>query len=107
MRKTWVQSLGWEDPLEKGKATHSSNLAWRILWTVLVQGVTKSQIQLSDFHFYFILEDGVASLDKTEGTNVDYFTQKCHSSVEPKDSNAQTLKNRESQKAFVYVVYIH
>ena len=30
--ETWVQSLGWEDPLEKGKATHSSTLAWR--WTV-------------------------------------------------------------------------
>ena len=34
MQATWVQSLGWEDPLEKGKATHSSILAWRILWTV-------------------------------------------------------------------------
>jgi len=33
MRETWVQSLGWEDPLEKGTATHSSILAWRILWT--------------------------------------------------------------------------
>ena len=32
--ETWVQSLGWEDPLEKRKATHSSILAWRILWTV-------------------------------------------------------------------------
>ena len=30
MRETWVQSLGWEDPLEKGKATHSSIPAWRI-----------------------------------------------------------------------------
>ena len=30
MRKTWVQSLGWEDPLEKEMATHSSVLAWRI-----------------------------------------------------------------------------
>ena len=30
--ETWVQSLGWEDPLEKGKATHSSVLAWRIPW---------------------------------------------------------------------------
>ena len=29
----WVRSLGWEDPLEKGKATHSSILAWRIPWT--------------------------------------------------------------------------
>ena len=34
MRETWVQSLGWEDPLEKGKSTHSSILAWRIPWTV-------------------------------------------------------------------------
>ena len=34
MQETWVQSLGWEDPPEKGKATHSSILAWRILWTV-------------------------------------------------------------------------
>ena len=32
MRKTWVRSLGWEDPLEKGVATHSSILAWRIPW---------------------------------------------------------------------------
>ena len=34
MRETWVQSLGWEDPLKKGKATHSSVLAWRIPWAV-------------------------------------------------------------------------
>ena len=32
--ETWVQSLGWEDPLEKGMATHFSILAWRIPWTV-------------------------------------------------------------------------
>ena len=34
IRETWFQSLGWEDPLKKGKATHSSILAWRIPWTV-------------------------------------------------------------------------
>ena len=33
MLETWVQSLGWEDPLEKEMATHSSILAWRIPWT--------------------------------------------------------------------------
>ena len=49
MQETWVLSLGWEDPLEKGKATHSSVLAWRIPWTV--RGVSKSQTRLSDFHF--------------------------------------------------------
>ena len=36
--ETWVQSLGWEDPLEKGKATHSSILAWRIPWTIYPWG---------------------------------------------------------------------
>ena len=40
--ETWVQSLGWEDPLENGRATHSSILAWRIPWTVLICGVAKS-----------------------------------------------------------------
>ena len=33
MQETWVQSRGWEDPLEKGMATHSNILAWRIPWT--------------------------------------------------------------------------
>ena len=49
MRETWA-SLDWEDPLGKGKATHSSILAWRIPWTI-VHGVTKSWKQLSDLHF--------------------------------------------------------
>ena len=49
MWETWVQSLDWEGPLEKGMATHSSILAWRIPWTV--RGVAKSWTQLSDFHF--------------------------------------------------------
>ena len=48
MRETWVQSLGQEDPLEKGKGTHSSILAWRIPWTV--HGVPKSRTRLSNFH---------------------------------------------------------
>ena len=34
VQETWVRFLGWEDPLEKGKATHSSILAWRISWTI-------------------------------------------------------------------------
>ena len=33
MQETWVQSLGWDDPLEKGKTMHSRILAWRIPWT--------------------------------------------------------------------------
>ena len=38
MQETEVRSLGWEDPLEKGKVTHSSILAWRILWTIQSMG---------------------------------------------------------------------
>ena len=49
MWETWARSLGWEDPLEKGKATHSSTL-WRIPRTI-IHGVANSWTQLSDFHF--------------------------------------------------------
>ena len=44
VRETWVRSLGWEDPLEKGKATHSSVLAWRSSMDCIVPGVTESDM---------------------------------------------------------------
>ena len=44
MQETWIQSLGWEDPLEKGKATHSSILAWRIPWTIQSMGFPHSSV---------------------------------------------------------------
>ena len=54
MQKTWVQSLGQEDPLEKAMATHSSTLAWKIPQMeepghMSDQGVTKSGTRLSNF----------------------------------------------------------
>ena len=39
MQEAWVLSLGWEDPLEKGMATHSNILAWRIPWTEEIGGL--------------------------------------------------------------------
>ena len=73
MQETWLRSLGWEDPLEKEMATHSSIPAWRIPWTeepggplqysclenpmhrgtwrATVHGVTKSWTQLTTFTF--------------------------------------------------------
>ena len=56
MRETWVRSLGWEDPLEKGMASHSNILAWKIPWTeepggllwTTVHGAAKSPTRLSD-----------------------------------------------------------
>ena len=48
MQETQVQSLGWEDPLEKGIAIHSSTLAWRI------PGWQRAGHDWSDFHFHII-----------------------------------------------------
>ena len=69
--------MDWEDPLEKGNATHSSILAWRIPWTI-VHGVARSQTQLSNFHFQ-IIADGDCSheikrrllLGRKDMTNLD------------------------------------
>ena len=47
MQETWVQSLGWEDFLEKGMATHSSILAWSFPWTEEPGGVAKSLTPLA------------------------------------------------------------
>ena len=52
MQETWVGPLGWEDPLEKGKAIHYSILAWGIPWTTIVHGVAKSRTRLSDSQLF-------------------------------------------------------
>ena len=51
IQEIWVQSLGWEDPLKKGMATHYSVLAWRISRTLWSMGLLRV---LSDFHFHFL-----------------------------------------------------
>ena len=57
MRETWVQSLGWEDPLEKEMTTHSSILAWRIPWMRSQLGYIPPGCKESDttelLHFHF------------------------------------------------------
>ena len=74
MQETWVQSLGWELPLEKGKATHSSILAWRIPWTVRSWGRkeldTTEQLSLHfcswqvilAFHFMIVMKISLSKL---------------------------------------------
>ena len=68
MVETWVRSLGWEDPLEKGKATHSRILAWRIPW--IVHGIAESRTRLSDFHFTGspLLFEGFLELERVGAT---------------------------------------
>ena len=58
--ETWVRSLGWEDPLEKGTATHSSILAWRTAWT--------------EVHPIDCIIHGDAELDMTEQLSLSQLT---------------------------------
>ena len=53
MWETWVRSLGWEDPLEKGKATHSRILDWRIPWAVYSRGSQRVGHAWATFTFHF------------------------------------------------------
>ena len=58
IQETWVRFLGWEDPLEKGKAPHSSILAWRIPWTIQSMGLQRVGHSYTlhythDFHFHW------------------------------------------------------
>ena len=82
--ETWVQSLGWEDPLEKGTATHFSILAWRILrsrgaWKVTVHEVAKSQKLLNYFHFHFL---------------------PCYLATNQSEDSLRTMKDREDSDSF-------
>ena len=52
IQETWIQSLGGEDPLEKGKATQLQYSGLENSMDCTVQGVTKSRTRLSDFHFF-------------------------------------------------------
>ena len=68
MRETWIQSLGWEDPLKKGKATHSSILSWRIPWTVYPWGRkepdTTERLSLSLVLSLLVMPDSVQLMDR-------------------------------------------
>ena len=65
MREPWVRSLGWEDPLAKGTATHSSVLTWRIPWTTAMG--SQSQTGLSDFHSHAVI-GGAERASKVKGS---------------------------------------
>ena len=54
IQKTWVRSLGWEDPLEKGKAIHSQYSCLENSMGCIVHGVAKSWTQLRHFHFHLV-----------------------------------------------------
>ena len=74
----WAHSLGWEDPLEEGMASHSNILAWRIpwrgVWQTTVHGVSKSWTRLTQFNTQDTFHVGhTGVLRKTEEKNSDRF----------------------------------
>ena len=71
MRETWVRSLDWEDPLEKGKATQLQYPGLENSMDSIVHGVTKSQTRLSDFHFTSI--QGMHSVQFSRSVVLDSF----------------------------------
>ena len=77
MGETWVWSLGWEDSLEKGIATHSSTLAWRIPWTVSSMGSQRVRHNWATFTFTFTfkLEGCLLSLPTIPTSLQWYLTQ--------------------------------
>ena len=84
MQETQVQSLGWEDPLEKEMATHSSLLAWKIPWMeepdrLLSMGVAKSRTRLSNLTFTFHFH----ALEKEMATHSSLFAWKIPRTMEP------------------------
>ena len=78
MQETWVRSLGWEDPLEKGTATHSSILAWRIPWTEEPGRQPSMGSQRSDtterlsLHFFMIQYQGSFPFQHKNNPFLDY-----------------------------------
>ena len=82
--ETWVQSLGWEDPLAKGKASHSSILAWRSPWTIQSTGSQRVGHDWATFTFtwFFIARMDLAFHNKTEWLKV---IQSCPTLGNPMD----------------------
>ena len=80
MQETWVRSLGWDDPLEKGKATHSSILAWRIHspWGCKESDTTE---RLSLSYSYKGINDVIAKIKVLQGSDNTLATKKIHFSL--------------------------
>ena len=84
MQETWVRSLGWQDPLEKGKATHSSILAWRIPWTKSMGSQRVRHVNFQMFKLHLEKADQ-AAFRKSRGTtdqiaNIHWIIEKQESS---------------------------
>ena len=90
MQETWVPSLGWEDPLEKEMATHSTILAWKIPW--MEEPVAKSRTRLSDFTFFTLLSfftQPVGFQFSNQGSNLGPLQQNCQVPITGLPGNSQ------------------
>ena len=107
MQKTWVWSLDLEDPLEKGMATHSSILAWKIPWTVWLMGLQRVKHDWATFPFTLLLvRDGLPLLFPTHILRC--FMWVCSASDpslwRPLEPLATETQLRETEFPFLYLL---
>ena len=97
MQETQVWSLGWEDPLEKGMATHSSIIAWRIPWTEELDGLQSLCHKESDMTKWLNIFTEVLLIDPLSGL---YRNKSTKFPTRDKDSCLQTWRKSEVTEAF-------
>ena len=98
-QETWVWSLGWEDPLKEGTATHSSILAWRIpmergTWRPTAHGVSKSRTWLSDLKDSWVQMCEALQMEMDTNTHESPVWRKC---FRKRKDQATTLSTLSSQ----------
>ena len=73
MRETWVRSLGWEDPLEKEMAMHSSTFAWKIPWTEEPGGLQSMGLHKSEMTERLRFRFSLSCIGESNGNPLQYF----------------------------------
>ena len=116
MWETQVRSLIWEDPLEKGTATHSSIFPWQIPWTV--QSMRSRRVGHSEglsLHFIPLVKQSAITVSKSSNTVTKLFLRKCVTLLRSQKNNTiLTFKGKNYDKmwfntsyTYLYIFYIH
>ena len=117
MWETQVRSLIWEDPLEKGTATHSSIFPWQIPWTV--QSMRSRRVGHSEglsLHFIPLVKQSAITVRKSSNTVTKLFLRKCVTLLRSQKNNAiLTFKGKTMTKCglihpihiYIYFIYIY
>ena len=115
MWETWVRSLSWEDPLEKGTATHSSSLPWQIPWTVYSMGSQRAgHTEGLSLHFIPLVKQFAITVRESSNTVTKLFLSKCMTLLRSQKNNTiLTFEGKIMTKCglihpiHIFIYYIH